>query len=70
MCAKHLPTTIDSHSITHHSLADDMHLRMFATPNKMLTYFYLFSHVHVTSKLGQHNMSTMSNYKIGYLLAT
>ena len=35
MCIKPLSTIIDSHSIIHHSFADDLQLQMSAPPNKI-----------------------------------
>ena len=35
MYIKPLSTTIDSHSIMHHSFDDDLHLQMSAPPNKI-----------------------------------
>ena len=53
MYIKTLSAIIDSHSIIHHSFADDLQLQMSAPQIEYLSYFTLFSHVLVMSKLGQ-----------------
>ena len=53
MYIKPLSAIIDSHSIIHHSFADDFQLQMTASLIKYLSYFTLHSHVWVMSKHGQ-----------------
>ena len=53
MYIKPLSAIIDSHSIMHHSFADDMQLQMSAPLMEYLSYFTLCSHVYVMSGLGQ-----------------
>ena len=53
MYIKPLSAIIDSHSIIHHSFADDLQLQMSAPQIEYLSYFTLCSHVSVMSKLGQ-----------------
>ena len=45
MYIKPLSVIIDSHSITHHSFADDIQLQMSAPLIEYLSYFTLYSHV-------------------------
>ena len=45
MYVKPLSAIIDSHSIIHHSFADDLQLQMSASLKEYLSYFTLFSHV-------------------------
>ena len=45
MYAKPLSAIIDSHSIIHHSFADDLQLQMSAPLKEYLSYFTLCSHV-------------------------
>ena len=45
MYIKPLSAIIDSHSIIHHSFADDLQLQMSATQIEYLSYFTLCSHV-------------------------
>ena len=52
MYIKPLSAIIDSHSIIHHSFADDLQLHMSAPQIEYLSYFTLCSHVLVMSKLG------------------
>ena len=52
MYAKPLSAIIASHSIIHHSFSDDLQLQMSAPPIEYPSYFTLFSHVLVMSKLG------------------
>ena len=52
MYIKPLSAIIDSHSIIHHSFADDLQLQMSAPMIKYLSYFTLCSHAYVMSKLG------------------
>ena len=52
MYIKTLSAIIDSHSIIHHSFADDLQLQMSAPLIEYLSYFSLYSHVLVTSRLG------------------
>ena len=44
---------IDSHSIIHHLFADELQSQMSAPQIEYLSYFTLYSHVYVVSKLGQ-----------------
>ena len=53
MYIKPLSAIIDSHSIIHHSFADDLQLQMSAPLIEYLSYFTLCSHVYVMSKLWQ-----------------
>ena len=53
MYIKPLSAIIDSHSIIHHSFADDLQLQISAPQIEYLSYFTLCSHVYVMSKLGQ-----------------
>ena len=53
MYAKPLSAIIDSHSITHHSFADDLQLQMSAPLIEYLSYITLCSHVYLMSKLVQ-----------------
>ena len=53
MYIKPLSAIIDSHSIIHHSFADDLQLQMSAPQIEYLSYFTLCSHVYVMSKHGQ-----------------
>ena len=48
-----LSAIIESHFIIHHSFADDLQLQMSAPLIKYLSYFTLFSHSQVMSKLGK-----------------
>ena len=52
MYTKPLPAIIDSHSIIHDSFADDLQIQMSAPQIEYLSYFTLYSHVLVMSKLG------------------
>ena len=45
MYIKPLSAIIDSHSIIHHSFADDLQLQMSAPKIEYLSYFTLCSHV-------------------------
>ena len=45
MYIKPLSAIIDSHSVIHHSFADDLQLQMSAPPLEYLSYFTLCSHV-------------------------
>ena len=45
MYIKPLSAIIDSHSIIHHSFADDLQLQMSAPQIEYLSYFTLCSHV-------------------------
>ena len=47
-----LSAIIDSHSIIHHSFADDLQLQMYAPLIEYLSYFTLCSHLWVTPCLG------------------
>ena len=49
---KNLSAIIDSHSIIHHSFADDLQLQMSFPPDKISELLNSCSHVYVTSKLG------------------
>ena len=53
MYIKPLSAIIDSHSATHHSLADDLQLHMYAPQIEYQSYFTIGSHVLVMSMLGQ-----------------
>ena len=53
MHIKTLSAIIDSHSIIHHSFADDLQLQMSPLQIEYLSYFNLCSHVCVMPKLGQ-----------------
>ena len=53
MYIKPLSAIIDSHSIIHHSFADDLQLQMSAPQIEYLSYFTLYCHVLVMSKIGQ-----------------
>ena len=53
MYIKPLSAIIDSHSITHHSFADNIQSQMSATLIEYLSNFTPCSHVYVMSKLGQ-----------------
>ena len=53
MYAKPLSAIIDSHSIMHHSFADDLQLQISAPLIEYLSYFTLCSHAYAMSKLGQ-----------------
>ena len=44
MYIKPFTAIIDSHSIIHHSFADDLHLQMSFPPDKYLSYFTLCNH--------------------------
>ena len=53
MYSKPLSAIIDSHSIIHHSFADDLQIQMSAPLVEYLSYSTLCSHAYVMSKLGQ-----------------
>ena len=53
MYIKPLSAIVDSHSIIHHSFADDLQLQMSTPHMEYLSYFTLCSHVCVMSKLRQ-----------------
>ena len=53
MYIKPLSAIIDSHSIIHHSFADDLQLQMSAPLTKYPSYFTVCSYVYVISMLGQ-----------------
>ena len=53
MYIKPLSAIIESRSIMHHSIADDIQLQMSTPLTKYLSYFTLCSHSLVMSKLGQ-----------------
>ena len=65
MYIKPLSAIIDSHSIMHHSFADDLQLLMSAPLREYLSYFILCSHAQVMSMLGQcivHKKVTSINH--------
>ena len=73
MYNKPLSAIIDSHSIMHHSFADDLQLQMSAPQIEYLSYFTLCSHVYVMSKLGQlrtclNLMTTRQNSCLSHLI--
>ena len=63
MYIRPLSAIIDSHSIIHHSFADDMQLQMSAPMMKYMSYFTLCSHVYVMSIFGQQRkcLNLMTN---------
>ena len=50
---KPLSAIIDSHSIMHHSFADDPQLQMSAPPDRISELLHSMRHAYVMSKLGQ-----------------
>ena len=72
MYIKPLSAIIDSHSIIHHSFADDLQLQMSAPLIEYLSYFTLCNHVLVMSKLGQlrtclNLMTTRQNSRLSQI---
>ena len=71
MYIKHLSATIDSHSIIHHSFADDLQLHMYAPPDGIYGLLHsMQSCLSDVNAWATANMLKLSDYKTELMLVT
>ena len=71
MCIKPLSAIIDSHSIIHHSIADDIQLQMSATPDKIYELLHsMLSCISDVKDLATANMPKLNDNKTELMLVT